>query len=136
MCAFVELVKHGWDAVFPMPAPRSMMLVTFPTAMTHAAEEDHSHGAEEEKEEEDGATDRAEWEEHSVMTVHGIAISISTTIHHWRDGSRLSALCGFRDGGCHSGSLYNSLCNTGSVSHEAARGDQYDEEHSSNNAKN
>ena len=132
----MPLFKHGRDAVFPMPAPGSMMLVTFPAAMTHAAEEDHSHGTEEEKEEEDGAADRAEWEEHSVMTVHRIAVSIPTTIHHRRDGSGLSALCGFGYGGCDSGSLYDSLCDACSVSHEAARGDQYDEEHSSNNTKN
>jgi hypothetical protein len=62
VCFLVPLFEHGRDAIFPIPAPGSVM-VTVPAAMPHAAEEDQFHQTEDEEEEEDGAADRAEWEE-------------------------------------------------------------------------
>jgi hypothetical protein len=102
----------------------------------HSAEENHSYSAKEEEEEENGTADRAEWEEPKVWAIHRIAITIPATIHHRWNGRSLSIFSGLGYGSCHCGSLNNSLCNTGSISHEAARGDQSDEEHRSNNTKN
>ena len=100
--ALVPFIEHGWSAVFPAFAPR---IVHMMAAVTHSAEEDHLHEAEEEEQEEDGAADGAEWEEPKVMAaVHLIAgaVTVAMTVHHRRDGGDLSAFGGFgnRCGNC------------------------------------
>jgi len=49
MSAFVPLFKHRRDAAFPMLAPMTMLVVTFPASVHHSTEEDHLHEAEEEE---------------------------------------------------------------------------------------
>ena len=101
MSAFVPLIELRGKSAFPVFAPGTVMSVMTPT-VSHAAEEDHLHEAEEQEEEEDRAAD-AEGYKAKVMTTvhHGVPIAVTVAIHHGRHGCGLSAFGGIGDGGCH-----------------------------------
>ncbi len=134
MRALVPFIEHGWSAVFPAFAPGAVHVMA---AVAHSAEEDHLHEAEEEKQEEDGAADGAEWEETEVMAIaKAIWVAIAVTVHHRRDGCGLSIFSGLGDGSSYCGSLGNALGLAGSEYHKSASGDEANQEQDSNDTKN
>lgn len=129
MSAFVPFVEHGRDAAFPVPAPWAVYVTVTP-----GAEEDHLQ--EPEEQEENGEADAAERKETEVMrvskTVWVITITVAGTNHGWNS---LPVFGGLRDGGCHCGSLRDSLRDPGLVGHESAYGHESDQQQDSDQAK-
>ena len=77
MSSLVPFIEHGGDAAFPIFTPGTMM----PPTMSHAAEEEHLHGAKEQEEEQEGEADRAEGIE-EVRMPKSIRLRVAISIHH------------------------------------------------------
>ena len=131
----VPFIEHGWSAIFPAFAPWTVLVMS---AVTHSAEEDHLHEAKEEEQKEKGETDRAERIE--VMAISEaisipVRVGMTITVHHRRDGRDLSAFSSFRNccGNC--GRLCDSTGFPSFESHEAACGDEAEEQYNSDQPK-